>query len=87
MKRVVITGVGLNSPLGNSYEELYENLSNEECGIEYISSWEEIDHLGTKIGGVVKDVDFKLIPRKYRRSMDRVAQLSALSFLVLFVVE
>ncbi|MFT5835721.1 MAG: 3-oxoacyl-[acyl-carrier-protein] synthase II [Sulfurimonas sp.] len=79
MKRVVITGVGLNSPLGNSYEELYENLKNEKCGIEYVPEWDEIDYFGTKIAGVVKNVDLKSIPRKYRRSMDRVAQLSAIS--------
>ncbi|EDZ62823.1 3-oxoacyl-[acyl-carrier-protein] synthase [Sulfurimonas gotlandica GD1] len=79
MRRVVITGVGLNSPLGNSYDELYESLKNEKCGIEYIPEWEEIDHLGTKVAGIVKDVDLKSIPRKYRRSMDRVAQLSAIS--------
>ncbi len=79
MKRVVITGVGLNSPLGNSYNELYENLRDEKCGIEYIPEWEKIAHFGTKVAGVVKDLDFKSIPRKFRRSMDRVAQLSALS--------
>lgn len=79
MRRVVVTGVGLNSPLGNSYDELYESLKDEKCGIEYVHEWEDIDNLSTKIAGIVKDVDFKLIPRKYRRSMDRVAQLSALS--------
>ena len=79
MRRVVITGVGLNSPLGNSYDELYENLKNEKSGIEYIESWEDIKDLKTKVAGLVKDVDLKALPRKYRRSMGRVAQLSAVS--------
>ena len=79
MRRVVITGIGLNSPLGNSYDELYESLKNEKSGIEYIPDWEAIDHFGTKIAGIVKNIDFKSIPRKFRRSMDRVAQLSAIS--------
>ena len=79
MRRVVVTGVGLNSPLGNSYESLYENLAKEHCGIEYIEGWDEIAHLGTKVAGVVKGLDFQQIPRKYRRSMDRVVQLSALA--------
>ncbi|MEA3374405.1 MAG: beta-ketoacyl-[acyl-carrier-protein] synthase family protein [Campylobacterota bacterium] len=79
MRRVVITGVGLNSPLGNSYDELFKSLREEKCGIEYIPEWDEIDHLSTKVAGVVKAVDLKSIPRKYRRSMDRVAQLSAIS--------
>jgi 3-oxoacyl-[acyl-carrier-protein] synthase II len=79
MRRVVITGVGLNSPLGNSYEALYEGLKNSQCGIEYIKEWDEIANLSTKVAGVVKDVDLKSIPRKFRRSMGRVAQLSAIS--------
>ena len=79
MRRVVITGVGLNSPLGNSYEELYESLEAQRCGIEYIPQWEEIKGLGTKVAGRVKNLDLKSIPRKYRRSMGRVAQLAAIS--------
>lgn len=79
MKRVVITGLGLNSPLGNSYDELYESLKAEKSGIEYISEWEIIKDLGTKVAGRVKNVDLQAIPRKYRRSMGRVAQLTALS--------
>ncbi|WOE69616.1 beta-ketoacyl-[acyl-carrier-protein] synthase family protein [Hydrogenimonas thermophila] len=78
-RRVVITGVGLNSPLGNSYDELFESLKNSKCGIEYIPEWENVKSLGTKIAGRVKNIDLKQIPRKYRRSMDRVAQLCAIS--------
>ena len=79
MRRVVITGLGLHSPLGNSYDELLESLKNEISGIQYIPEWEEISHLGTKVAGLVQNVDLKSIPRKYRRSMGRVAQLAALS--------
>jgi len=80
MRRVVITGIGLNSPLGNSYEELYESLKAQKSGVVHIPEWEEINDLSTKIGGVVTGIDFKSeIPRKFRRSMGRVAQLSAVS--------
>ena len=79
MRRVVITGVGLNSPLGNSYDELYESLRDSKCGISYVKEWDEIANLNTKVAGVVKGLDFKAIPRKFRRSMGRVAQLSAIS--------
>ena len=79
MRRVVITGVGLNSPLGNSYDKLYESLRDSKCGISYVKEWDEIANLNTKVAGVVKDLDFKAIPRKFRRSMGRVAQLSAIS--------
>ncbi|MCK9492001.1 MAG: beta-ketoacyl-[acyl-carrier-protein] synthase family protein [Sulfurimonas sp.] len=79
MRRVVITGVGLNSPLGNSYDELYESLKAQKSGIEYVPEWEIIKDLGTKVAGRVKNVDLKAIPRKFRRSMGRVAQLAAVS--------
>lgn len=79
MKRVVITGIGLNSPLGNSYDELFQSLKNNKSGIEYVPEWEEIESLGPKVAGVVKNIDFSNIPRKFRRSMDRVVQLCALS--------
>lgn len=79
MRRVVITGIGLNSPLGNSYEELYKSLQESKSGIEYVKEWEMINDLGTKVAGRVKDVDIKSIPRKFRRSMGRVAQLAAIS--------
>ena len=79
MRRVVITGIGLNSPLGNSYDELYESLKAEKCGIEYVPEWEMIKDLGTKVAGRVKNIDLQAIPRKYRRSMGRVAQLAAVS--------
>ena len=79
MRRVVITGLGLNSPLGNSYDELYQNLKDEKSGVVYIPEWENIENLGTKVAGLVKNVDLKAIPRKYRRSMGRVAQLAAVS--------
>jgi len=79
MRRVVITGIGLNSPLGNSYNELYESLKAEKSGVEYVPEWEEIKNLGTKVAGRVKNIDFQAIPRKFRRSMGRVAQLAAIS--------
>jgi len=79
MRRVVITGLGLNSPLGNSYDELYESLKSGKSGIEYVPEWEDIKDLGTKVAGRVKNLDLKSIPRKYRRSMGRVAQLAAIS--------
>ena len=79
MRRVVITGLGLNSPLGNSYDELFNNLKDEKSGIEYVEEWEKINDLGTKVAGRVKNVDLKSIPRKFRRSMGRVAQLTAIS--------
>ena len=36
-KRVVITGMGAITPLGNDVETLWNNLINGVCGIDYIT--------------------------------------------------
>jgi 3-oxoacyl-[acyl-carrier-protein] synthase II len=40
MKRVVITGLGVISPLGNTLETFWDGLVNGRCGIDYISKFD-----------------------------------------------
>ncbi|EHO21096.1 hypothetical protein HMPREF9466_00604 [Fusobacterium necrophorum subsp. funduliforme 1_1_36S] len=40
MKRVVVTGLGMISPLANNVEESWERLLNGECGILKIQSYD-----------------------------------------------
>ncbi|MDY6967847.1 MAG: beta-ketoacyl-ACP synthase [Spirochaetota bacterium] len=77
-RRVVVTGIGLRSPIGNSLEELTDSLLNNRSGVKKMPQWNSIDNLRTKVAGVCDNVDEKEIPRKYRRSMGRVAILAAL---------
>ena len=37
MRRVVITGLGCVSPIGNTVEETWESIKNNKCGINYIT--------------------------------------------------
>ena len=41
MKRVVITGIGIVSCLGNSQEEVYQSLLNSKSGISYCEDYKE----------------------------------------------
>lgn len=59
-RRVVITGVGLVSPLGNSPEEFWANLRSGTSGIGDIPHL-PLDAYRTRIGGAVRDFQ----PRKY----------------------
>jgi len=78
-RRVVITGVGIKSPLGNSLREFQENLFNMHIGIQTISAWDNIVGLKTKVAGIVENINEKVIPRSSRRSMDRGSILATLA--------
>ena len=55
-KRVVITGMGAITPLGNDVETLWNNLVNGVCGIGNITRI-DTDDLPVKIAAEVKDFD------------------------------
>ena len=55
-KRVVVTGAGVVSPVGNSVESFWHNLIEGVCGIDYIRQI-PTDDLPVKIAGEVKDFE------------------------------
>ena len=59
-KRVVITGMGVISPVGNDIPTYWENLKNGVCGIDYITAF-PTENLKVKIAGQIKDFE----PEKY----------------------
>ena len=56
MKRVVITGMGVVSPVGNDVQTFWQNLLAGVCGIDLIREF-PTDELPVKIAGLVKDFD------------------------------
>jgi 3-oxoacyl-[acyl-carrier-protein] synthase II len=80
MRRVVVTGLGFMSPLGNDIETLKQNLLNKKSGIRKIDNWSsEMNGMTTLIAAPVLEDNFQDIPRKYRRSMGRVSLMTARS--------
>jgi 3-oxoacyl-[acyl-carrier-protein] synthase II len=76
MERVVITGMGVISPLGNTVEQFWGNLAAGESGISPITSFDTA-HFKTKIAGSVKDFDPEArFGRKEARRMDRFSQFA-----------
>ena len=53
-KRVVITGMGIVSPLGNDVNTFWKNLVAGVCGIEYIDDF-PTESLPVRIAGKIKD--------------------------------
>jgi 3-oxoacyl-[acyl-carrier-protein] synthase II len=75
-KRVVITGMGMVSPVGNSVEEAWTNAANAVSGIDYITLFDTTD-LEVKIAAEVKNFDPEtVLPRKEARRTDRVTHLA-----------
>ncbi|HPO50119.1 MAG TPA: beta-ketoacyl synthase N-terminal-like domain-containing protein, partial [Spirochaetota bacterium] len=78
MRRVVITGFGILSPIGNNKAEIKESFYNEKSGVVYIPEWEKIKGLKSKVAGMVKNLDEKTLDRKARRSMGKVSLFSTI---------
>ena len=74
--RVVITGVGIVSPLGLNLSATWEGLIAGKSGIDYITLF-DTESYETKIAGEVKGFEpTDYISRKDARHMDRFAQLA-----------
>lgn len=54
VKRVVVTGLGVVSPVGNNVETYWKNILEGVCGIDFIKAF-PTDDLPVKIAGEVKD--------------------------------
>lgn len=75
MRRVVVTGMGIISPIGSEIEEVRKNLKEGYCGISEIDLLEDPD-LKLKYWGYCYDFDPEgLLTRKEIGRMDRVTQL------------
>ncbi len=75
-RRVVITGVGVASPIGNSLDEVSTSLQTGRHGIVTMPDWDKVTDLRTRLAGVVNlDLDHRW-PRKKTRTMGRVALLA-----------
>ncbi|WP_078595295.1 beta-ketoacyl-ACP synthase II [Evansella clarkii] len=81
-RRVVITGLGAVTPLGNSAKTTWERLINGESGINKLSKYEEAD-FPTKVAGEALEFDpAEFIDPKAARKMDRFTQFAVAASLM-----
>ena len=78
MKRVVITGLGIKSSIGNSKEEVSASLREARSGIEFSSTYEELGFRSHVHGPIRLDLD-SLIDRKLKRFMGDTSAFSYLA--------
>jgi 3-oxoacyl-[acyl-carrier-protein] synthase II len=76
-ERIAVTGMGLASPIGNEPESIVAALRGRQSGVRYMQEWTGREDLQSHVAGLVQGIDLQeVIPRKYRRTMGRVAQLA-----------
>jgi 3-oxoacyl-[acyl-carrier-protein] synthase-1 len=78
MRRVVITGLGIVSSIGNNKHEVAESLRTGRSGIEYIEEYQQLGFRSQVAGTINLDVD-TLIDRKLRRFMGNSAAYNYLA--------
>lgn len=73
-RRVVVTGMGAISPIGNDVPTMWKNMVDGVCGIEAITAFDTSD-LKVHIAGTVKDFDpTQYIEKKEVRKLDPYTQ-------------
>lgn len=75
-RRVVVTGMGILSPTGNSVQEAWENIAAGKTGIGPIARFDTTE-LDNHFGGEVRDFDpTGILGRRETRRTDRSAQMA-----------
>lgn len=77
MRRVVVTGMGIVSCLGNSTEAVLESLKTGKSGIRFNETYRDLGFRSQVAGSI--DVDTSVIDRKTRRFMGQSAMYSFLA--------
>ncbi|MDO4697128.1 MAG: beta-ketoacyl-ACP synthase I [Pasteurellaceae bacterium] len=78
MKRVVITGLGVISSIGNNKEEVLASLREGKSGIEFVPAFQEVG-MRSQVAGTIKLNPAELIDRKIYRFMGDAAAYAYLS--------
>ena len=66
--RIVVTGMGIVSPVGMNVAESWDNIKNGRTGIDWIQRF-NTDHINIKIAGEVKNFELDdLFDRKLAKA-------------------
>ena len=78
-RRVVITGMGAITPIGNTVEEMWNGIQEKKCGIDNITLFDTTD-FKTKLAAEVKNFDAsQYFDVKQARRLDRVSQFAMIA--------
>lgn len=77
-RRVVVTGCGMLSGLGRTWEDAFKKLQSGKNCIKYMTDWERFEKMNTRLACPYEG-ELPKFPRKKIRGMGRVAMLSLVS--------
>jgi len=70
-RKVVITGLGVVSPVASELGRFWEGIKNGQSGIDQVKSMPDIDQYPVTIGGEIRDLDIeRFVDAKEARKMD-----------------
>ena len=72
MRRVVVTGLGMVSPIGNTVEESWNNALAGKSGIGVITQF-DASSFGSRIAGEVKNFEVENISRQKKLAVSTVS--------------
>ena len=79
-RRVVITGAGNVSALGNDWQSIKTRLLENKSAVRYMTEWDQYPELKTRLAAPIDNFELPSTYRaKQKRSMGRVAQMSVLA--------
>ena len=73
MRRVVISGVGAVSAMGNDVASLVDGIREGKSAVRYMEGWDRYTGLRSLVAAPAELTNEKAIPRKSRRSMGRMS--------------
>ena len=76
MRRVVVTGLGAVTPIGNNVEEMWKSVENGVCGIAPITHYDTTGRKVTLAGEVKNFAPENFLDKKELRKMDRFTQFA-----------
>ena len=73
-RRVVVTGIGALTPIGNNVNDTWKGILNHQCGIDLIQSF-DTSNMKVKVAGELKDFEAtEYLDKKDVRKMDKFIQ-------------
>jgi len=73
-REVVVTGIGIVSPIASELDRFWEGIKNGQSGIDLVQGVDDIDQYAVRIGGEIRDLDIeKFLDKKEARKMDPFA--------------
>lgn len=79
--RVFVTGMGMVSSLGKNCQETYQSIKDNKSASLYMSDWDQILPLKSKVAAPVLNWDNSFIPRNARRTMSKMSEMICLAYL------